>query len=243
MASITINNKNSYTDFDALLIQRDISPPDIKDVYVDIPYLNGDICFTHINNNKPTYNTRPLTYTFEFVDYPKTALRKKVTLFENWIMSSGECEIYDDTDVKYHFVKARPVNCKEAESGFKCTVTVTFKTYPFRVSENYSNAEWDNFCFDTDYLNPAEYVKVENKTTSCHFYNYGINDICPEVEFVPDENSSFDYVVLSNPYSAPITINRNTTKLNGFVLKPGANEFALISGAGTIRLKACEEVI
>lgn len=252
MASITIQDKNSYKDFDALLVGRDISPPEIKDICVDIPYKNGDICFTYVNSEKPVYNTRTLTYTFEFVDYPKSMLRKKITMFENWIMNSGECEIYDDSDMTYHF-RSRPISCKEAESGFKCTVTVTFKAYPFRISENYANATWDNFCFETDYLNPLEYKPSASGVSKKWFYNYGTNDICPGVEYIPDENvadaGQRQMIVCPDngsgqpDYLFTTAVRESVDKLDGFVFHPGYNVFFVLHGTGTIRFKACEEVI
>lgn len=62
MSSITINGKNSYTDFGALLTSRSTPPPNIRDISATIPYRNGDICFTYQNGGKPTYDTRTLTY-------------------------------------------------------------------------------------------------------------------------------------------------------------------------------------
>lgn len=242
MASVTINAKNTYIDFNALLIKRDISPPEIKDVPIDIPYRNGDICMTYINGNKPSYNPRTLTYDFEFVEYPKTKLRDKITLFENWIMSCGECELYDDTDMRYHFINARPISCKESESGFKCTVTVTFKAYPFRLSENYANATWDSFCFDTDYLNPTEYICKKSGSNTFRFYNYGLHDICPEAEYI--KSGSGTLTLYKTDMGKPITIAGNVKKLDGFILKPGLNEFYLSGNINAgIRLIACEEVI
>lgn len=238
MASITINQKNSYKDFDALLTGRDVSPPEIQDVSVDIPYKNGDLCFTYLNG-KPVYNMRTLTYTFDFVDYPKTALRKKITLFENWIMSSGECEIYDEADLIYHF-KARPISCKESESGFKCTVTVTFKAYPFKISSDYANAKWDDFCFETDYLNPRDYELTQGETIA--FYNYGINDIVPKVTLVTEDWYCviMDLGTTNNHYIPKDTEN---SIIDGLVFKPGLNEFVVSSGSGTLSFIAQEEVI
>ena len=240
MTSITWNGKNSYDDFEATIKTYNHGYPTKNNYIMQVPYSSAVIDFTPMQ--KESYSTRELNYTFNIIDPDIQKLHKKVTAFTNWILQGNSFDPLYDISKQYHFM-AKAISCTPKFNHFVCELEVSFIALPYRISENYSNAEWDNFCFETDYLNPAEYTKVENKTTSCHFYNYGINDICPEVEFVPDENSSFDYVVLSNPYSAPITINRNTTKLNGFILKPGANEFALISGAGTIRLKACEEVI
>ena len=146
MSSITINGKNSYADFGALLTSRSTPPPSIRDISATIPYRNGDICFTYQNGGKPTYDTRTLTYKFVFMDCPKTALRKAVADFENWILSAGECDLYDDAEI-YHY-KARAISCTESEKGYHVEVTATFKAQPYKLSDDFSDKGFDDFSFE-----------------------------------------------------------------------------------------------
>lgn len=130
MSGLTINDRNTWDDFGALLNSRDISPPEIQNITEEIPFVDGEIDFTYMDG-KVHYKPRSLVYIFEFVEYPKTKLRNKVTAFENWIFSLGVCNIYDE-DVDGWYYIARPISCKESESGFTCKVTVTFTAAPKR---------------------------------------------------------------------------------------------------------------
>lgn len=156
MSGLTINDRNTWDDFGALLNSRDISPPEIQNITEEIPFADGEIDFTYMDG-KVHYKPRSLVYIFEFVEYPKTKLRNKVTAFENWIFSLGVCNIYDE-DVDGWYYIARPISCKESESGFICKVTVTFTAAPKRRK------------IGTTIMTVAEFTPAANTSEYVWFY-------------------------------------------------------------------------
>lgn len=252
MSSITINGKNSYKDFDALLTARSSPPPAIKDISVTIPYRSGDICFTYQNGGKPAYEARTLTYTFLFVGFPKQNLRKRVSEFESWILKAGECIVYDSADIYYY--KARPVSCKESEKGYRIEVTVTFKAQPYKISPDYSDIGFDNFNFETDYLNQTAMTLTANQQAPhapagvLEVYSYADRPIRPRLSYKRSENDTegvgFTYFEL-NGEEVKANVYRKTEKdfdLDELVLKPGLNVLAAY-GFGALTLKLYEEVL
>ena len=251
MASIKINGKDSYDDFNALLTKRSISPPTIRDISETIPYRNGDICFTY-QNGKPAYDTRSLTYTFEFVDYPKEKLRADITAFENWILNQGVCEIYDSSDFYHYF--ARPLSCKESEKGFKCEVTVSFNAQPYKRSDDFSDIPFDEFNFNSDYLNPTEItlnaVVLGNHQPPAELkiYSYADRPIRPRLSYrkSADDTDKQGFTsfwcngneISDNCYRE----TENEFEIDGVVLEPGVNTLNAY-GYGSLTVRLVEEVL
>lgn len=252
MSSITINGKNSYTDFGALLTSRSTPPPSIRDISATIPYRNGDICFTYQNGGKPTYDTRTLTYKFVFMDCPKTALRKAVADFENWILSAGECDLYDDAEI-YHY-RARAISCTESEKGYHVEVTATFKAQPYKISDDFSDKGFDDFSFESDYLNLTDISLTAVKQTryappaTLKIYSYADRPIRPRLSYKRSKDDAksvgFTYFAL-NDKEISASVYRNTEKefdLDELTLQPGVNTLAAY-GFGTLTLKLYEEAL
>ena len=248
MASITINGKNSYDDFNALLTKRSISPPSIINISETLPYSDGDVCFTYQNGGRPNYSTRTLTYTFEFVDYPKDKLRDDVTRFENWIFRNGICELYDDSDF-YHFT-ARPISCSESEKGFKCEVTVKFTAQPFKRSDDFSDCPFDEFNFATDCMNQSviSISASSNMEKTLNVYSYADRPIRPRLSY-KKTGSSIGQAGFTKLKVNGETIDNNCYHetenefdLDEFVLEPGLNSVS-VSGFGTLTIRLVEEVL
>lgn len=239
MTSITWNGKNSYDDFGAAIKTYNHGYPAKNNYIVQVPFSSAVIDFTPMQ--KESYSTREIKYTFNIIDPDILRLHNKVVAFTNWILEGNSFEPLFDISNRYHFM-AKSLTCVPTFNHFVCELEVTFISLPYRISENYANAKWDNFCFDTDYLNPAEYICKKSGSNTFHFYNYGLHDICPEAEYI--KSGSGTLTLYKTDMGKPITIDDNVKKLDGFILKPGINEFYLSGNINAgIRLIACEEVI
>lgn len=252
MSSITINGKNSYTDFGALLTSRSTPPPNIRDISATIPYRNGDICFTYQNGGKPTYDTRTLTYKFVFMDCPKTALRKTVADFENWILSAGECDLYDDAEI-YHY-KARAISCAESEKGYHVEVTATFKAQPYKISDDFSDKGFDDFSFENDCLNLTNMTLTAIKMAPhapmgvLRIYLYSDVPIKPRLIYrrSADDTDKVGFTYFqNNNIDISEKVYRPTEKpfdMDELILQPGLNTLSAY-GFGSLTLSLHEEVL
>ena len=185
MSSISINGRNTYDYYDALLTSRSTPPPKVKDISATIPYRDGDICFTY-QNGKAAYDTRSLTYTFEFFENSTLKLRQKINDFENWLYNSKICKITDEIGETY---TALLISYTEEWSGYHCKVKVQFTADPYKLSADFSDSAWDSFNFESDCLNadimtvtakpPAQYSEY----TEIHIFNFADYPITPRVSY------------------------------------------------------------
>ena len=129
MSAITINGINSYSDFNALLTEKEISPPEIRTTTVSVPYRDGEIDFTAFDG-KVHYQSRTLVYKFELLETSKADLTEAVSNFVNWIYTIYDCDIFDDDISGWHF-HGSVSKCTSKESGNHATIEVRFRCDPY----------------------------------------------------------------------------------------------------------------
>lgn len=129
--SLTINNKNSYTDFNLYISKKEIGLPNKKVITQDIPFKNGHYDFSNYLGY-PIYSNRNVSYTFDIVADDLENEKSKIL---NWLFNVNNVEIYDSEISEYHF-KGSFNNYTYSEDENYAELTVVFDCYPFKISNN-----------------------------------------------------------------------------------------------------------
>ena len=232
MLSIRWNGKDSYKDFGATIKSYTHGFPKKNNYIVQVPYSSKPIDFTQLH--KESYGTRELSYVFNLICSDINKMDQLITKFCNWIMAGNSFQSLFDISERYHFM-AQCINCQPTTRHNTCELTVTFLAEPYRLSFDYSQAKWDTFSFETDYLNQTEFPAARGKVYT--FYNYGTAPICPTIIYIPDGASSRCTINFDGAYNI-----EETSKFDDFIFQVGANQFT-VTGKGTVKFSAIEEVL
>lgn len=137
--SLTINNKNSYTDFNLYISKKEIGLPNKKIITQDIPFKNGHYDFSNYLGY-PTYDNRTISYTFDIVADDLENEKSKIL---NWLFNVNNDEIYDSEISDYHF-KGSFSDYSYAEDENYAELTVIFDCYPFKIANNLTSKTLSN---------------------------------------------------------------------------------------------------
>lgn len=245
------------TDF-YLVIQKDgvqISQPEENRIEATLPFMNGFYDFSKIAGER-TYKQRDITIKFSLSAKDENELYRRKCDVVRWLSGAkGELRISFLTD--YHFVGATAVfdtSAFEFTSRRTADLTVNFKTYPFLRSDDYSDISFDDFNFETDYLNLTDISLTAVKQTqyappaTLKIYSYADRPIRPRLSYKRSEDDTksvgFTYFAL-NDQEISASVYRNTEKefdLDELILQPGVNTLAAY-GFGTLTLKLYEEAL
>ena len=163
LGQIEFNGIRSYDDFNFVISDIKIGEPTPNTIFASVPFQNGVYDFSAIGG-EITYSTRTIQVTF---------LLNKYEVFQeriNSIYSIFKNKLYSDTfkPLKVSWLdgtfSARvssisDINLLEEDR----TIEVIFIAQPFRTFEEYEGTDiWDNFNFETDYVQYNSY-DVEDK--------------------------------------------------------------------------------
>lgn len=131
---LIIGDKASYDDFEASLVKSHRKPPKKKSIKESIPLSNVTYDFSAIDG-EIYWEERELEYIFEIVADTPEDLEELKKNFSNWIMNVMEQEIHDPYIPNYHYVGTYDdMDFDDEEDIEKTTVTVKFKAYPYKIS-------------------------------------------------------------------------------------------------------------
>lgn len=237
MEGITFLGKHSYTDFGLSLAPgKSIGMPEKEKITVKVPFSNTEYDFSLIYGSQP-YTTRELSYPFNVYvpgHLTKVAMNSKKTQVMNWLMNSyGKQKLYDDAFPGHYFLAEVEDGASFDENYSDGILTVTFKAYPFMISENpEGNVEWDSFNFDYDVMQDVEFdIDGERGVT---LINAGTPDVFPTIE------SSGEMEISLN--GKTYMVSAGTTEKADIPLVSGENALT-ITGNGTIKFTFYKEMI
>lgn len=124
MSSITAGGKNSYSDFGALLVSKNIAHAQPKNYFETVPYSSRVYDFSRLDGSLH-FDMDLITYEFEFLERTKQILRRKVDDFVRWFYGlEPETSLVDNDDIVSFTVT--PYECTENEEGLHCRVALKF---------------------------------------------------------------------------------------------------------------------
>ena len=216
---LTIGSIASYDDFEASVKERTIGAPKKKTIKETVPFSNETHDFSAING-EIYWEERPLKYVFEIMANTPEELEEKKQPFLSWVMNATDEEIHDPFITDYHFKGTFDdidINDSEIE---KSTITVTFKAYPYMIS-------------DTKQMGMFTLTETE---TVINITNNSSHRITPTF------TSDVEYMVIKGSSSYALPAGELTSAV--FMLAPGMNTLKIRSTgeSGTLQIEFYEEV-
>lgn len=170
---ITINDKNSFVDFNIYIAEKKIEPPNKQSIVERVPFQQGFYDFSNMLGF-PTFEDRTIMYKFDIVAEDLESEKNKIL---NWLFNVNNANIYDDDIQNYHF-KGSFYDYSYDEDENYAELTVVFLCYPFKIAnletiidltsgENIITDEFNSTYVDL-YLKSAENnqdVIINNNTT------------------------------------------------------------------------------
>lgn len=131
---LTIGDKASYTDFGASVATRKIKPPKKKSIKETVPFSNITYDFSAITG-ETYWEERELEYTLEITADDPEQLEELKRKLSAWVMGVRGQKLQDPHIPDYHFLATYDDMDIEDDEGLdKCTLTVTFTAYPYKVA-------------------------------------------------------------------------------------------------------------
>lgn len=125
------DGKHTSRDFGMCIASRDTGTPVKKAITATVPYMSGFYDFSALYGS-PAYESREVTYTFEFLEDSTEALQEKKSAVLDWLTKIQDVPIYDDDLEWKHFVGSYSGSeFEENEDGISGTLEVTFLCQPF----------------------------------------------------------------------------------------------------------------
>lgn len=231
---IVYGNFNS-TDEGMYLITRDAPSPSEKAITEQVPYMQGTLDFSMLDNQERFFENRTITFTFSIFNQDYSQRSRVENELKRRIMPLGVQKIYDThLPSFYHWVgKADSVSVDDDAGKRTLTATITFNCYPFAIGDIPEDWDlWPFFYFPHDALRETNF-KVDGET-SIFLINLGDSTVSPIITVTGT------VTVTSGNMPQKFTAGKyEDTKIT---LRPGENYFDL-SGKGTIEFSYYREVM
>jgi phage-related protein len=234
---IKFNGKHSLNDLGVTMPpEREIGFPSKEKVLVKVPFSNVEYDFSELYGSQ-VYGPRPLKYSFNIFNrnyYTPETMNIQKTVIINWLMNSnGKQKLYDDAIPGYYFLAEVESEASFEEDWETGTLTVTFKAYPFMISElEEGHDNWDETNFELDVFQQVEFTIIGSLDVT--LLNVGVPDLVPKIK----SSASMRMVMNGVLYNVP----EGESEISDFVLKHGENALS-INGNGIISFHFYKELI
>lgn len=196
---VTFGGKHSIKDWGLYLKEwPEISPPEPKTNFVDIPGADGSIDLTEALTGRPTYKDREISFTFSVVDG-----RKQWPYIYSEIMAylhGQKLQVTLDVDPYYYYEGRFQVDKWTSD---KCLAQIVIKgtVSPYKLENGSSTGdwEWDPFSFETGYA--REYSDIEISGTKTMTLANAIKPVSPTFTVTLSSGDSMEMVVNGETYT------------------------------------------
>lgn len=218
-------SKNTYDDWGLILKERpEISPPDPKTLYVDIPASDGSLDLTEALIGDVVYNDRNITMTFTVMD-DRAQWSSIYSTILNWIQGQYVKIVFDEEPDYYYSGRVKIDEWKSNKRTSTIVLSGIVKPYKTDVAGVNNNWRWDTFNFETGVV--REY---EDMTLDCSNIRQSITVITGSQKIVPtftvDTNDGKGVLLLVRKSGLPI-------QYDTYTLTDGDNRFPQISFRGS----------
>lgn len=226
---VTFGEKHSFNDWRLLLSERpNISPPEVKTDYIDIPGGDGSLDFTESLSGDVKYKTRLLECTFVTL---KT--RKKWTDLYSEIMDclhGQKMKIILDEDPGFYYIGRVSVNeWKSSEKYSTIVVDAEVDPYKYERFSSLEEWEWDSFNFENGII--RDYKDLEVNGSLSITIEGRRKRIIPEITVSSSDGSGMQVEFEGNTYA----LEDGTTRILNISIKEGANTLNF-TGNGTVSI-------
>ena len=229
MYGVTFGEKHSYRDWGLISKSRpEISSPNPKTNYVDIPEADGSLDLTESLLGEVKYENRTIKFAFVVIE-----ARKRWTSIYSDIMNylhGQKMNIFLDEDPNHYYVGRLQVDEWESDKKTSTIVIVAdCDPYKYEIAGSLDPWEWDPFNFEEDFI--REYSDLEVNGV-LNFVIYGSRKSVVPSFIVDSEDDSGMKVVFKN---VTYNLQEGTNRVVNIIIKNGANNLQFI-GNGTVSI-------
>lgn len=235
---IKITEGFSFGSFDSVnngyyLIERSAPTPDEKEITETIPYSQGALDFSVINNER-FFSNREVTYKIEAFDNQYSDRKLFENELKHQLMPLGITAIHDTHDHGLHWLgKCKSIEVEDDEEHQTLIATIVFDCYPFAIGDLLEGSDiWDEVYFPNWVFQKTHYDI--NGSSVINMINVGDAAVSPQIVVVGNLviSGSFGSVEAnSGTYiDTPVTLNQGENKLT-------------VTGNGSIEFKFYKEVM
>lgn len=137
---ISVEGYHSLDDFGWRLIDREETPPKLRQTKVTVPYANGSLDYTGVYG-EAFYDEKAIAYTFAKDFKGVEDMMEGVREFVAWLSGIYNADIRDSMFEEFHnHGSCADTSWEHAKSGATAKVTASFDLYPFMVADDESTA-------------------------------------------------------------------------------------------------------
>lgn len=137
---ISSGGYHSLDDFGWRLIDREETPPKLRQTKVTVPYANGSLDYTGVYG-EAFYDDKAISYKFAKDFTGLDQMNEGIREFTEWLTGLYNTDISDSMFDEFHnHGSCTSVTAKDTKSGVYAEVEATFDLYPFMVADDESMA-------------------------------------------------------------------------------------------------------
>lgn len=137
---ISVDGCHSLDDFGWRLVNREETPPKLRQTKVTVPYANGALDYTGVYG-EAFYDEKQITYTFARDFKGVDDMMEGVREFVAWLSGIYNADIRDSMFEEFHnHGSCSGTSWEHAHSGVTAKVKADFDLYPFMVADDESTA-------------------------------------------------------------------------------------------------------
>ncbi len=215
------------------LIERSAPSPGEKEITETIPYSQGILDFSMINDER-YFTNRVITYKVEMFDRQYTDRKLLENSLKHQLMPVGVAVIKDTHDNGLHWLgKCKSIDVEDDEKYQTLVATIDFDCYPFAIGNLAEGSDiWDEVFFPNCVFQKTKY-DIDGSST-IDVINVGDAAVSPEIIVTGD-------ITVSGNFGS-VDISQGSYSDTPIVLSQGENTMS-VSGTGTIEFKFYKEVM
>lgn len=230
MTGVTFGTKHSFNDWGLYMTSiPEISPPEVKTNYIEIPGRDGELDLTEVVTKKAMYKNRTLSFEFTIVDKRSTwsDTYSKIT---NYLHGKTMSVVLDE-DAGYYYVGRLQVNEWKSD---QCTSIIIIEgncnPYKYSLETTDGKWKWDTFNFNNGIIRNYSNIQITESGT-IDVIGYDI-----DTQLITINCSSAMKLVYNNE-TYNLVKGKNT--MSDLVVSPGDNNL-VFTGTGTVSILVTE---
>lgn len=161
MKGVTFGTKHSYKDWGLILKSRpEISPPNPKTVYIDIPASDGSLDLTESLTGDVKFENRKIKFEFTVIDIRKkwSSIYSEIL---NYLHGQSMKIILDEDADYYYFGRIRVNEWKSSKRTSTITIEAVVEPYKYEICSSIEDWLWDTFNFETGVIRDYRDIRVD----------------------------------------------------------------------------------
>jgi hypothetical protein len=213
---VLINGKHSYRDWGLMLVNTSIEAPKPKTKSISIPFRNGDIDLTEVNDTQIKYDNRTIKIKFRKIgDFD--ANKVLVDELINDIHGISTHLIFDDDFAYFYSGRITDIDYSRDMDKLNITITADCDPYKYNIESTAEEWLWDDFDFEYGIINDAKDKIIDNK---------GI------IEIVSERGGGIPTIITDKPIQIDFEGIKHTLRTNqetyyDYNIKAGSNFFKI----------------